>query len=331
MNEINVVYASDDHYAMMAGISMISLFENNKPCSKLTVYILADNMSKANKEKLYGIGMMYQRDVYLIDTSHALKDIKQKGINGYSNAYSKGYTAYARLLIPDFIADKDRIVYLDCDTLIIGDITELGQIDMHEKPLGLAYDCCQNKYKRYLSLDEKEGYYNTGVMIFDIGKWKQKQCTQRIIWHMEHIQREYPLVDQDFINVVLHNDIFCLDMKYNYLSQYYLYPYYGLKKVYDLDDGYFYKKEQYAAPDEASVLHFCGRTFIRPWYCNSKHPSKKMYDYYYSLSPWQREVQKRCNWTVPYKIQYLLWRYAPTFVAVGGGVYDAKAFHEAVL
>ncbi len=326
MDEINVVYASDDNYAMLAGISMISLFENNKLCSKLNVSILADNISKENKEKLYGIGMAYQRDVRLIDTSRALKELKQKGINGYANADRKGYTAYARLLIPDLITDKDRVIYLDCDTLVIGDIAALGRKNIQEKPIGLAYDCCQNSYKRYLSLNEKEGYYNTGVMILDIGKWKQKQCSQRIIWHMEHIQREYPLVDQDFINVVLHDDIFCLDMKYNYLSQYFLYSYSGLKKVYDLDDAYFYKKEQYVAPDEAKILHFCGQTFIRPWYCNSKHPSKKIYDYYDSLSPWHLEAQKKCNWTAPYKIQYLLWKYAPDFLAIGGGYTMQKLF-----
>lgn len=320
MDEINIVYASDDHYAVLAGVSMISLFENNRQCGKMNVYILADHISGENKERLYGIGGAYHRDVRLIDTRHALEGLRLRGINGYENAHSKGYTAYARLLIPDLLADKNRIIYLDCDTLVVGDITELGHKNMMEKPLCLAYDCCHNRYKRFLSLDEREGYYNTGVMILDIGRWKQKQCTERILWHMEHVRNEYPLVDQDFINVVLHDEICCLDMEYNYLSQYFLYPYDGLKKVYELDERYFYHKEHYAAPDEARILHFCGQTFIRPWYCNSKHPFKKKYDEYYSLSPWKQEVQKKCNWAAPYRVQYLLWKYAPDFLAVGGGM-----------
>lgn len=315
MDEINVVYAADEHYAALAGVSMLSLFENNKRCSRLDVYILADNIGDGNKSKLYEIGRNYNRDVHLIDTADYIKDLQERGINGYDNA-AGGYTAYARLLIPDLITDKSRIIYFDCDTLVVGDIIDLSRIDMQGKPIGLAYDCCQNKYKKFISINENEEYFNTGVMILDLDQWKKKKCIERIIDHISHVRSEYPLVDQDFINVVLHEDIYRLNMKYNYLSQYFLYPHSGLKKVYDLNDSYFYTKDEYADSSQAVVLHFCGQTFIRPWFINSKHPVKKIYDYYYNLSPWKSEAQKTCRWLLQYRIQYLLWKYSPTSLSV---------------
>lgn len=327
MDEINVVYTSDDNYVVLTGISMVSLFENNKQCRQINVYILADNISNENCTKLIEIGQNYNRKVYLINIVDSLKDLQEKGIRGYR--YDKaagGYTTYSKLLIHNLIPDKNRLIYIDGDTVVVGDITVLGSLDMHGKPIALAYDCCQNRYKKFISIDENEGYYNAGIMVFDIDKWKERRCMERIIDHISHVRSEYPLADQDFFNVVLHGDIYRLDMKYNYLSQYFLYPFNGLRKVYDLDDNYFYTKDEYVDPSQAVVLHFCGQTFIRPWYCNSKHPAKKIYDHYYNLSPWKSEAQKQCKWPLQYKIQYLLWRYSPTSLAVLCGKMMQRAF-----
>lgn len=316
-DELNVVYTGDDNYAILAGISMVSLFENNKQCGKLNVYILADNISNENCAKLIEIGKKYNREVYLINIVDSLKNLQEKGIKGYryDNA-AGGYTTYSKLLIHDLIPDKNRLIYIDDDTVVVGDITGLGSLDMHGKPIGLAYDCCQNRYKKFISINENEGYYNAGIVVFDIDKWKERRCMERIIDHISRVRSEYPLADQDLFNVVLHEDIYRLDMKYNYLSQYFLYPYSGLKKVYDLNDGYFYTKDEYVDPSQAKIIHFCGQTFLRPWYCNSKHPAKDVYDKYYNMSPWSERRQKKCKWPTPYMFQYLLWKYTPMPVAV---------------
>lgn len=331
MDEINVVYAADDNYACLAGVSMLSLFENNKHCNKLHVYILSNSISEANKERLYKIGRHYKKEVSLIDVAYALENLMKSGINGYSNAQGNEYTPYVRLLIPDLIPNGKRIIYLDCDTLVIGDVMGLWQTDMRGKPIGLAYDCIHSRYKRFISLGSKDSYYNTGVMLMDLDGWTQKKCMERILYHIANVRSEYPLVDQDFINVVLQKDIYQLDMKYNYLSQYFLYSYYGIKKVYGLQESCFYGKMDMQRPKEAVILHFCGQTFLRPWYSNSRHPAKKLYDSYYAISPWKREKQKKCKWKLPYKIQYLLWRYAPGILAeyVGGG--NAKILYENIL
>lgn len=79
MDNINVVYAANDNYAALAGVSMLSLFENNKKCKKLNVYILSDRIQNANLNKLQKIGRNYQRDVHIVDVSNALSAFGQKG------------------------------------------------------------------------------------------------------------------------------------------------------------------------------------------------------------------------------------------------------------
>lgn len=316
MDRINVVYAADDNYASLAGISMLSLFENNKEIENLSVYILSDKICKKNQEKLRCIGAKYQREIFFAEIAGMLSFFQKSGANGYANADDDGYAAYAKLLIPDLLSDENRVIYLDCDTLVLGSLSELVNFNLEDRALGMVQDCLQNKYKRFINIDEHQRYFNSGVIVFDIPKWKENSCMERMQWHLSNIRNQYPLPDQDLINVTLHEDIYRLNMKYNYLSQYFLYPYSGLKKVYDLDDRYFYTKDEYAEPSQAVVLHFCGQTFIRPWFINSKHPAKKTYDYYYNLSPWKNEAQKTCRWLLQYRIQYLLWKYSPTSLSV---------------
>lgn len=58
-----MVYAANNNYAIITGISIISLFENNKDCSDLSVYILSDNICSV--EFFYDIGEKYQRAIHI--------------------------------------------------------------------------------------------------------------------------------------------------------------------------------------------------------------------------------------------------------------------------
>lgn len=48
---MNVIYASDDNYAWLMGISMVSLFENNRESNEINVWLFGDGISPENEEK----------------------------------------------------------------------------------------------------------------------------------------------------------------------------------------------------------------------------------------------------------------------------------------
>ena len=64
---MNVMYTCDDNYVWLMGISTISLFENNKTIEDLQVYLLGDNISQENKDKLKKIGDQYGRKIQVIE------------------------------------------------------------------------------------------------------------------------------------------------------------------------------------------------------------------------------------------------------------------------
>ena len=57
----------------------------------------------------------------------------------------KGLTAFSRLFISELLPDVERVVYLDCDTLVRGSLKELFTMDLHGKPIAMAFN-------RYLSV-----------------------------------------------------------------------------------------------------------------------------------------------------------------------------------
>lgn len=49
---MNIVYASDDSFAPIMGVSIQSLLENNKDCNKINIFILNDNITVLDKNTL---------------------------------------------------------------------------------------------------------------------------------------------------------------------------------------------------------------------------------------------------------------------------------------
>ena len=49
---LHVVYASDDRFAEILGVSLTSLYESNKSMEQIHVYVLDSKISEENKKKL---------------------------------------------------------------------------------------------------------------------------------------------------------------------------------------------------------------------------------------------------------------------------------------
>lgn len=327
---INIVYAANDGYAMLAGISIISLFENNRDVNDINVYILSDNIKDDNKDKLNEISRKYNRNITVIDISEELEKLIDTGLSGYVNSLDNGHTIYARFVIGMLFPELTRMLYLDCDTLINGNISELYHRDLCGNPIGLAYDCSHDNYKKYIDLPHDAHYFNSGVMLTDLDKWRENRCYERIIEHIKKVNASYPLPDQDLLNKVLGTECTPLHMSDNYLSQYLLYDYKSNLFVYNKKSGVYWTDKEWISPEnapkQAIIFHFSGKTFTRPWFSNSKHPFKKLYDVYYEISPWHDIPMSSTDMPFEYRMQYISYRYFPKWLNRLNGYIMQRAF-----
>jgi lipopolysaccharide biosynthesis glycosyltransferase len=77
---MNIVYASDDNFAEIMGVSMLSLFENNKDESEIVAYVLDSDIKDDNREKLESLAKQYGRQLVFVstkDVSGQLNSVKQ--------------------------------------------------------------------------------------------------------------------------------------------------------------------------------------------------------------------------------------------------------------
>lgn len=121
-NEAHIVYASDDGFAEILGVSMVSLYENSKDMEFIAVYVLDSGITDTNKKKLESICKTYNRSLPVwIKAMNVSQELSM------DVAVDRGsLSQYARLFISrDVPADLHRVLYLDCDILINTSIREL--------------------------------------------------------------------------------------------------------------------------------------------------------------------------------------------------------------
>lgn len=75
LNVAHIVYASNDKFAEILGVPLVSLYENSKDMDDIVVYVLDSGIEKQNKDKLLSVSRNYNR--HEITFIHA-KNISEK-------------------------------------------------------------------------------------------------------------------------------------------------------------------------------------------------------------------------------------------------------------
>lgn len=306
-NSLNILMQSSDFYCPFAGVAMESLFENNTDIESLTVYLISDNISDKNLEKINLLSQRFGRKIVIIDGNKISSMLSERDCPKYNNSYA----TYYKLLVAQFINDNiDRLLYLDSDLIIDGSLKELICLDMQESVLAMAIDVVSENHKRNINCSERN-YFNAGVILFDFVKWKSEGYADKILDHFANIHADYPLVDQDILNIIMKGKICCMELKYNFNADFYLYKNYNMvKKVYGVE-LYYSEEDFYKALNEPVVYHCMATVTSRPWYSGSKHSMVEKWDRYLLRSPWKDFKKPVDNRSFVFKVQGALYFILP--------------------
>lgn len=309
MRSLSVLYQSDNNYAVLTGVSILSLFKNNTHLDRIRVYYLDDNILPENKEKILEIAKEYNREVIFIETQSILKRLKEMNVVPYKNTY----TTYFKLLAIDSLEiEEDRILQLDGDTIINEPLDELIDYDLEGVVCAATYDCIMNRYKSLIDIPLTDKYYNCGVLLINKKMWKEYECEKKILDHVLHKRNRYQIVDQDIINVLFRDKIKYLHCKYNLNSGFYIYGIEQSFKMYDLDASIFSTKEQVEEAMAKPYINHCMGSFTgRPWHEHNIHPQSDLYDLYYAQSPWKNQKKMSYTLSTTNKLQKFMYLYFP--------------------
>ncbi len=289
---LNIVLASDNNYAPFLGVAITSLIKNNQEdFDKINIFILDDEISEDNKKRLEKLTNNLHHSLTFIKTKN-LADLEVNIVGLNRNLNMNSFTTYSRLFIASLLPkDIDKVIYLDCDALIVDTFKELWDINIDDYYCGAVLDGINTAIKNYLGFKLEDDFINAGFLLINLKKWREENVEEKFIKFMVENQDKFYQHDQGILNNVLKDQFLILDPKYNFQS-YFQSLSYDLAKKYKAMKGEYYSKEIVNKAKENPVfLHFCGPNYDRPWY-NKDHPHRELYVRYCGLSGFKDEIIK---------------------------------------
>jgi lipopolysaccharide biosynthesis glycosyltransferase len=195
------------------------------------------------------------------------------------------YSCWYRILLPDLLPDLRRILYLDCDMIVMDDVKPLWDIDLGDN----SFAACINplytpmyKWMRGLGITNYRDYLNSGALLLDLERLRAEGLSQRL--------REYAITHPD--NHCPEQDALSVLMKGRWLS---LHPRWNVQTaLYDNDlpasMSPFTPEQSREAVEHPAIVHFNGP--FKPWQYLCKHPLRHLYYDHLRRTSWPEQSLK---------------------------------------
>lgn len=307
--ELIIAYSTDDNYVQHVGVSMVSLFENNKEFENIVVYIMDTGISDINKQKLISISRKYNRKIIF---SHIQDSIEKLNLNING---SISVASYARLFLGS-IVDKsyNKILYLDCDSIIKDSLIEIWNEDISDYLIGGVLDTVDSTTKTKIGLSENDIYINAGMLLINLKEWRNQNIENEFIKFINRYDGNVFHHDQGTINGVLNGKIKILHPKFNCMTPFFMMKkedieiYYSVNKYYSQEDLDF-------AVSNSVFVHYTPALTTRPWVRGCTHPLRKEYLKYLSITPWKESSLNKDNRSKGLKLVCFIYNKLPFKIA----------------
>lgn len=314
MKQLNVLYQANDKYAPYAGVSILSLLQNNKEFDDITIYMLDDDISEENLNKIDQTVKEYGRKFIVMDTKPVYKLLDEAGAPKFRDSYTTYYKLFVLNQLPE---DMERILYIDCDAIVCGNLYDLEDYDFGGKSFAMAISIYHNGYRKLVGFKEDDIAYNAGIMYFDLKAWRKNNCTDRLIEGTKNFQMLKFAPDQTLSILVLRDDLTSIDLKYNFNTIYSLHSQKDIYRIYESADAMHYSQEDIdKAFEDVRIYHFITLQVGKPWEKGNIHPQKVIWDKYFSQSKWKDMKDIPVNRSFVEKVQRFLYKYFPSTVYI---------------
>lgn len=271
MESIKIVFTCDDLYAMPLCVALTSLKKNKELGSVYNIYIVYDNLKNYSKQQICKLEEYdFQIEFLKNDFGDKLNSINSKAILEKEIAANK--VAMTKFFMSDIFKNIDKVLYLDCDILILKDLKNFYEqnIENYYAAVIPELDIGEFDYMKRLGINHRH-YFNSGVMLLNLKKMREDNISSQLVDYRINGLNYY--MDQDAFNVVFKDNVIYLGYEYNCLCKHY--------EQLLSEEKMLKKNGRYA---DIYILHFAFK--FKPWIYMMPNVSDVFLEYY-QISPYK--------------------------------------------
>jgi len=212
-----ICFCTDDNYVKYLCVTIQSIIDNISIDHTYDIVILSHGVSQTKQKEVKA----YEKSNVHIRFFEMEEMLDKDSDTDFFVSGHVSRAAYFRIYIPEIFHKYEKVVYLDCDTIVFDDIYDIFSFELHDKILGVVYDAESRKFEQYrvdyitntLKINPLE-YFCSGIIVYNI----QKACEFKLKSRCIEVLNEIPqpmFHDQDVLNVAVLGKVCFLPMTWH--------------------------------------------------------------------------------------------------------------------
>jgi lipopolysaccharide biosynthesis glycosyltransferase len=303
---VHLVCAANAAFNMPLCVMLTSVVIHFDPARELVIHILNTDLGPKEQEDLrLSLG---QNRPGLENITLNWHLIDPERVAHFSVLDHLSSDAYLRLFAPEVLSQScDKFVYLDCDLVVLADLSVLYDsirdenllLAVHDKALPWVSSPMAVPDYRERGMPAKARHFNSGVMAINLKRWREEAITRQVVeYTLQHFGQVF--VDQSGLNACLQGKWTDLDARWNQ-SWDILHPELWTEAGYS-------RKEWALTRDHPYIIHYAGAK--KPWNGRRLTPRYAVFFKYLDRTVYRGSVQRRGGLenVLGSKSYYYLWR-----------------------
>lgn len=218
LQEIPVCFATDDNYVPFLAVAVASLLDNSSKNNFYRIFVLTSGLKQENIDSI----LKQETENSSIEFINLSKELdKVQSMFHLRDYYSK--ETYYRIFIPNLFPQYKKVLYLDCDITVLGDVSEFYNTSIHGYYVAAVQEEVMQTFEVFGNYVEKadginrRAYFNAGILLINCKRWRKRHIAERFVDLLNRYKFRV-VQDEDYLNVLCKNNIKWIHLGWNKTS-----------------------------------------------------------------------------------------------------------------
>lgn len=212
---IPIFFACDDAYAPFLSVALTSILENASPDFFYRIHVLTSGFSPSVESRLLALATA-NSEIRIENMTRRLEKVA-------SSLHTRDYysvATYYRLFIAEIFTQYDKVLYIDADTVVPGDISRLYATRLGNNLVAAVREdvmSMEDVFGRYVEAVlgvPREVYFNAGVLVMNLKAFREQKIQEKFLELLSRYRFEVTQ-DQDYLNVLCRHSVKHLGWEWN--------------------------------------------------------------------------------------------------------------------